>query len=123
MTAGKFFVIFRADRLPFTFFERELVITNYKYITRRSKIKTRGRLEEARSAKPFYAGPAPEKRRLHRRAPVPGEGLKHEEEHDELQYVVAHGIHSSLYGRRAPAPARTERLRALLEQTRALIGR
>ena len=29
------------------------------------------------------------------------EGLKHEEEHDKLQYVVAHGIRSTLYGRQA----------------------
>lgn len=29
------------------------------------------------------------------------EGLKHREEHDKLQYVVAHGIRSSLYGKQA----------------------
>ncbi len=29
------------------------------------------------------------------------EGLKHREEHDELQYVVAHGIRSTLHGRQA----------------------
>ncbi|OON89414.1 hypothetical protein B0D78_03425 [Pyramidobacter sp. C12-8] len=48
MTAGKFFVIFRADRLPFVFFEFELVAANYKYITRRceySSQEQRSRVE------------------------------------------------------------------------------
>ena len=57
MAAGKFFVVFRADRLPIVFFEYELVSANYKYITRRLKIKTSGRLEEAWSAKPFLRRP------------------------------------------------------------------
>lgn len=57
MAAGKFFVVFRADRLPIVFFEYELVSANYKYITRRLKIKTSGRLEEAWSAKPFLHRP------------------------------------------------------------------